>query len=128
MPGWEAIPGAAGCTAESCGFRDHHDGLLNADARAVFGLSTQPSEDQQEAAARLALPFELLSDSQLEFSRALALPTFEVAGTTLLKRLTIISASGVIEHVFYPVFPPDAHAGVVMQWLRLHPSSEGAGR
>ena len=114
---WDSIPGARGCTPESCGFRDHAGELRSAGA-AVAGLSTQDTAYQQEAADRLRLPFPLLSDADLTLTEALELPTFTVAGQTLLKRLTLIVRSGVIEHVFYPVFPPDAHAASVLEWLR----------
>ena len=119
-PGWDAIPGARGCTPESCGFRDHHAELGALGCR-VFGLSTQTSEDQREAVERLRLPFPVLSDAGLAFARALALPTFEVAGETLIKRLTLVIRDRRIEHVFYPVFPPDAHAGDVVDWLAGNP-------
>jgi peroxiredoxin len=115
---WDQIPGARGCTPESCGFRDHHADLLAAGAAAVFGLSTQDSGYQAEAAARLRLPFPLLSDAGLELTKALRLPTFDAAGQTLMKRFTLVIGDGAIEHVFYPVFPPDGHAGEVLSWLR----------
>jgi peroxiredoxin len=116
--GWNQIPGARGCTPQSCAFRDHHRELLALGAGAVFGLSTQDTAYQREAAERLHLPFEILSDERLEFARALQLPTFEVDGMTLIKRLTLIIRDGVIEKVFYPVFPPDANAEEVAAWLR----------
>ena len=123
-PGWDAIPGARGCTPQSCAYRDHHAELAALGAR-VFGLSTQDTAYQREAAERLHLPFPLLSDADLAFARALRLPTFEVAGgdgaMTLIKRLTLIIDTGRIEHVFYPVFPPDADAGRVVEWLTRHP-------
>ncbi len=114
--GWDEIPGARGCTPQSCSFRDHHEELRALGAR-VFGLSTQDTEYQGEAAGRLHLPFELLSDEQLEFARALNLPTFEADSVTLLKRITLIVDSGRIEKVFYPVFPPDKNAQEVIEWL-----------
>lgn len=114
--GWNEIPGARGCTPESCGFRDHHETLVAQGIR-VFGLSAQPSEEQREAVERLGLPFPLLSDARHELADALQLPTFEVAGMRLLKRLTLILRDGVIEHVFYPVFPPDLHAAQVVEWF-----------
>jgi len=119
-PDWDLIPGARGCTPESCGFRDHAADLRAAGA-AVAGLSTQDTAYQRDAAERLHLPFPLLSDADLVLTRALRLPTFSVAGQTLLARLTLVIRSGVIEHVFYPVFPPDSHAGEVLTWLRAHP-------
>lgn len=120
-PDWDLIPGARGCTAQSCAFRDHAADLLHAGA-AVMGVSTQDSHDQREAAERLRLPFPLLSDAELALTRALELPTFTAAGHTLLKRLTLVLRDGIIEHVFYPVFPPDAHAAAVLEWLRAHPA------
>ncbi|MEA2512692.1 MAG: hypothetical protein QOJ59_2179 [Thermomicrobiales bacterium] len=120
--GWNEIPGARGCTPQSCAFRDHHAELQALGAR-VFGLSAQDTDYQREAAARLHLPFDLLSDADLVFTRALSLPTFEVDGMTLTKRATLIVADGVIEHVFYPVFPPDQNAPEVMEWLQAHPRS-----
>lgn len=118
---WDLIPGARGCTPESCGFRDHHAELAAAGA-AVFGLSTQDSAYQRELSRRLALPFALLCDERLELTRALALPTFEVAGQVLLKRLTLLVRDGTVEHVWYPVFPPDRHAGEVLGWLEANPA------
>jgi peroxiredoxin len=118
VPEWDAIPGARGCTPESCGFRDNFAALSAAGAAAIFGLSTQDSVYQGEAAERLRLPYLLLSDADLELTKALSLPTFDAAGQTLMKRFTLVISDGVIEHVFYPVFPPDAHAEEVLSWLR----------
>ena len=118
--GWDEIPGARGCTPQSCAFRDHHAELQALGAR-VFGLSTQTTDYQLEAAQRLHLPFPLLSDSNLAFANALRLPTFEFDGLTLLKRVTLILRDGVIEHVFYPVFPPDKNAQAVIAWLASNP-------
>lgn len=115
--GWDEIPGARGCTPESCGFRDHYDELRDAGVSDVFGLSVQSTDYQREACDRLNLPFELLSDSSLEFAESSGLPTFEAGGETLLKRLTLVVLNGSIEHVFYPVFPPDEHADEVVGWL-----------
>ena len=116
---WNAIPGARGCTPQACAYRDHHAALRELTAR-VFGVSTQTPADQREAAERLHLPFELLSDADLALTRALSLPTFEHAGLTLLKRLTLIVERGRIAECFYPVFPPDADAPRVLAWLREH--------
>lgn len=116
--GWNAIPGARGCTPQSCAFRDHYQELRQLGAAEVFGLSTQDSDYQREAVERLRLPFELLSDETLEFAKALRLPMFEVDGMTLIKRLTLIVRDGAIERVFYPVFPPDANARAVARWLK----------
>jgi peroxiredoxin len=116
-PGWDAIPGARGCTPQSCAFRDLHAELSRLGAR-VYGLSTQTTEYQREMAERLHLPFEVLSDAGLRFQRALKLPTFEVAGMMLLKRLTLVLSRGEVEHVLYPVFPPDQSARQVLDWLR----------
>jgi peroxiredoxin len=123
--GWDLIPGARGCTPQSCSFRDHHQELLDLGAE-VFGLSTQTTAFQQEMALRLHLPFEVLSDAELRFARALRLPTFEVAGMTLIRRLTLVLRDGRIEHVFYPVFPPDQSAAQTLAWLRAHPLSAQA--
>ena len=119
-PGWDAIPGARGCTPETCSFRDHHQDLKKLGAE-VFGLSTQTTEYQQEMVARLRVPFEVLSDADLAFVHALRLPTFDVAGMTLVKRLTLVIVQGKIEKVFYPVFPPDRHAAEVIVWLQGQP-------
>ncbi len=114
---WDDIPGARGCTPQSCAFRDHHAEIQALGAR-VFGLSTQSTEYQREAAERLHLSFELLSDEKLAFAEALDLPTFEVEGMTLIKRLTLVIHDGRIERVFYPVFPPGENAREVVEWLR----------
>lgn len=114
--GWDAIPGARGCTPQSCAFRDHHAELAALDAR-VFGLSTQSTAYQREVAERLHLPFPLLSDESLAFCRAMRLPTFEVDGLQLVRRLTLVIRDGRIARVFYPVFPPDASAVEVLSWL-----------
>lgn len=116
-PGWNDIPGARGCTPQACAFRDHYQDLRRLGAQ-VFGLSAQTSEYQREAAQRLHLPFELLSDAAFAFSARLDLPTFEIAGMTLLKRVTLIVRDGVIKKVFYPVFPPDKNAEETLGWLK----------
>jgi len=120
-PGWDDIPGARGCTPQSCGFRDHFAELKALGVAQVFGLSTQDTDYQREAAERLHLPFPLLSDAELKFTRALDLPTFAVAGMTLLKRMVLIIDDGVIRKVFYPVFPPDLSAAEVVAYLRQNP-------
>jgi peroxiredoxin len=119
--GWDDIPGARGCTPETCGFRDHHKDLEKLHAE-VFGISTQSTAYQQEMVTRLEVPFEVLSDEQFAFTRALKLPTFTVDGMTLMKRLTLIVRNNRIEQVFYPVFPPDTHAEHVIAWLKKHPA------
>lgn len=116
--GWDQLPGARGCTPQSCAFRDHASELQQRGVDHLFGLSTQSTDYQQEAAARLHLPFALLSDQQLALTTALNLPTLQVDGMTLLKRLTMIVRHGIIEKVFYPVFPPDQNADRVIQWLK----------
>ncbi len=116
---WNAIPGARGCTPQSCAYRDHH-GELQALGAVVYGLSTQPTEYQREAVSRLRLPFQLLSDAEGEFSASLRLPWFEVEGVRLLKRLTLIIRQGRIAHCIYPVFPPDRDAETVIAWIRGH--------
>jgi peroxiredoxin len=115
--GWDGIPGARGCTPQSCSFRDHFAELAALDT-GVFGLSAQSSADQREARERLHLPFQLLSDPSLQLKRSLRLPTFTVAGMELYKRLTLIVSDGQIGKVFYPVFPPDRNADEVLAWLR----------
>jgi peroxiredoxin len=115
--GWDAIPGARGCTPQSCAFRDHFAELTRFGVAHVFGISTQDAAYQREAAARLHLPFPLLSDEPLALVRALHLPTFEVDGMVLLKRVTFVVDDGVIVKVFYPVFPPDSNAADVVDWL-----------
>ena len=118
VEGWDQIPGARGCTPESMGFRDHYDELTALGAQ-VFGLSVQDTATQAEAASRLALPFPLLSDSGLVLADRLGLPTFTAAdGVVRYKRLTLVLDQGRIEHVFYPVFPPNGHAAEVLDWLR----------
>ena len=114
---WNSIPGARGCTPETCGFRDLHAEFEGAAAR-VYGLSTQGTAYQAELAERLKLPFPILSDERLDLTRALRLPTMEAAGLTLIKRITLVVEEGSITHVFYPVFPPDRHAREVLAWLR----------
>jgi peroxiredoxin len=115
--GWNDIPGARGCTPQSCAFRDHYEDLRQLGINSVYGLSSQDTAYQREAVERLQLPFDLLSDEQLKFASALRLPTFEVDGMKLIKRLTLIIHNGVIEHVFYPVFPPDSNAPAIIHWL-----------
>jgi peroxiredoxin len=117
---WDRIPGARGCTPQACNFRDHHQELLEL-GTVVFGLSTQTPEYQREMAGRLLLPFEVLSDEAFELCDALGLPTWEVESTRLLRRLTLIIRDRCIEHVFYPVFPPNESADQVLRWLRRHP-------
>ena len=118
--GWDAIPGARGCTPQSCAFRDHH-AELQALGTDVYGLSTQTAAYQREMAQRLHLPFAVLSDADLALANALMLPTFEVDGMRLIKRLTLIVEAGRIAGVLYPVFPPDRSAEAVIDWLRQHP-------
>ena len=117
--GWDQIPGARGCTPQSCSFRDHFRELQALKAR-VFGLSSQTTEYQREAAERLHLPFELLSDSSFAFAQALRLPMFEVEGIRLLKRVTLIAKDGKIAKHFYPVFPPDRNIDEVLAWLQAN--------
>lgn len=119
--GWDELPGARGCTPQSCAFRDHDAELKDLGVHAVYGLSTQTTEQQAEAASRLQLPFLLLSDASLQLARVLSLPVFEVEGMSLLSRLTLVARDGVIEKVFYPVFPPDKNATDVIEYLRSSP-------
>jgi peroxiredoxin len=116
-PGWDDIPGARGCTPQSCSFRDHFAEFKALGVAQVFGLSTQDTDYQREAAQRLHLPFPLLSDASLALAGALALPTFSVAGMTLYKRMALVIDQGTIAKAFYPVFPPDKNAEDVIAWL-----------
>src|ERR1051325_3765912 len=121
LPGWDDIPGARGCTPESCAFRDLNAEFEQLGVR-VHGLSAQSLEDQHEFAERVHLPYAILSDPQLELAKQLDLPTFQIAGMTLYKPLTLIARDGRIERVFYPVFPPDRNAADVLAWLRDNPA------
>jgi len=116
-PGWDDVPGARGCTPQACSYRDHYAELMALGAR-VYGMSTQTTEYQQEMATRLHLPFPVLSDAEFRLTDALGLPTFEIQGIRLLRRLTLLVRANRIEHCFYPVFPPDADAEQVLDWLR----------
>jgi peroxiredoxin len=116
--GWDGIPGARGCTPQSCGFRDHFMDLKRYGVKQLYGLSTQTTEYQRELVERLHLPFAILSDEKGELTRALNLPTFTVDGMTLIKRMAWVIDDGAITHVFYPVFPPDKSAEEVVNWLR----------
>ena len=118
--GWDQIPGARGCTPQTCGFRDRHQQLTELNTR-VYGVSTQSTEYQREMVRRLKVPFEILSDAEFKLCDALNLPTFEVNQMRLLKRITLIVRAARIEHVLYPVFPPDKSATTVLQWLNAHP-------
>ena len=118
---WDMIPGARGCTPQTCSFRDLFKDLRSAGADHVFGLSTQDHAYQREMAERLHLPFTVLSDEQLALTRALDLPTMQVAGMTLIKRLALIVDDARIAHVFYPVFPPDTNGPDVLAWLKANP-------
>jgi peroxiredoxin len=118
LPGWDEFPGARGCTPQSCAFRDHAAELAQLGAR-VAGVSSQSLEDQVEFAERNHLPYPVLSDPELRLHAELGLPTFEIAGHTLYKRLALIAERGVVSKVFYPVFPPDRNAADVLEWLRV---------
>lgn len=116
-PGWDLIPGARGCTPQSCSFRDHFAELQALGVAQLFGLSTQDPAYQREAAERLHLPFAILSDEHLRLTRAMNLPTFATSGMTLLKRFTLIIDDAIVKQIFYPVFPPDRSAADVIAWL-----------
>ena len=116
--GWDGIPGARGCTPQSCSFRDHFAELKALGVQRLYGLSTQDLAYQREAVERLHLPFPILSDASLQLTRALRLPTFEVDGMMLIKRMAWVVDDGVITKLFYPVFPPDQSAAQVIAWLR----------
>lgn len=118
-PGWDAIPGARGCTPQACSYRDDYDEFVALDA-SVFGLSTQATEAQREFAEREHIPFPFLSDHDRDFGSALELPTFNVDCEDLYKRVTLIARGGQIEHVRYPVFPPNDDAVETLGWLRSH--------
>lgn len=119
---WDLIPGARGCTPQSCAFRDHR-AELTALGATVWGVSAQPIEEQREFADRMHIPFPLLNDSGLTLAEPpLRLPTFTAAGMTLYKRITLVARDGLIEHVFYPVHPPEANASDVMAWLTANPA------
>ena len=122
---WDMIPGARGCSPQSCSFRDHFTELERLGARHLFGLSTQDTAYQAEAAARLRLPFPLLSDAGLRLAQAMHLPMMDVSDLTLLRRLTLVIDNGRVTHVFYPVFPPDRNAQDVLDWLAQHPAPSG---
>jgi peroxiredoxin len=127
--GWDAIPGARGCTTEACDFRDHLEELKAAGVARVYGLSSQSSAYQAELVERLHLPFPMLSDEPGLLADALRLPTFAAEGRPrLYARLTLVVDDGVVEHVFYPVFPPNTHAQQVLEWAREHPRPNGASR
>jgi peroxiredoxin len=121
LDGWDAIPGARGCTPQSCSFRDHFAEIKRLGVRALFGLSTQDTDFQREAATRLHLPFPILSDAELKLTQAIKLPTFTIAGMTLMKRMALVIDDGTIAKVFYPVFPPDKNAEEVIAWLTANP-------
>ena len=122
MPdGWDALPGARGCTPEACGFRDAIADLRDAGTEIVYGLSHQNSSYQAELAQRLHLPYRLLCDAQMKLGKRLNLPTFRVGDERYYSRLTLILRGSRIEHVFYPIFPPNEHAAQVLAWLRANP-------
>jgi peroxiredoxin len=116
--GWDQIPGARGCTPQSCSFRDHFGELKRLGVAQLFGLSTQNTDYQREAATRLHLPFPILSDAKLALTKAINLPTFTTAGMTLLKRMALVIDDGRITKTFYPVFPPDKNAAEVIAWIQ----------
>jgi peroxiredoxin len=122
--GWDAIPGARGCSTEACDFRDHFADLRAAGASHVWGMSSQDPEYQSEVVERLHLPFAMISDPQFALADALNLPTFSAPGhDRLYSRLTLVVREGRIEHAFYPVFPPNTHAQQVLGWLHAHPAT-----
>jgi peroxiredoxin len=116
--GWDQIPGARGCTPQSCSFRDHFGELKRLGVSQLYGLSTQDTDYQREAATRLHLPFAILSDAKLTLTKALNMPTFTAAGMTLLKRMALVIDDGKITKTFYPVFPPDKNAAEVVAWMQ----------
>jgi peroxiredoxin len=122
--GWDEIPGARGCTPQTCSFRDSYQALRDAGAKQIFGLSTQDTGYQKEAVERLRLPYPLLSDSRFLFIEALRLPTFNFSDERLVKRLALVADRGRITKVFYPVFPPDQSANEVLDWLKKNPTAD----
>lgn len=122
--GWDSIPGARGCTAEACDFADHFAELRGSGIDFVCGVSSQTTDYQRELVERLRLPFVMLSDVTFAFADALKMPTFDVNGQRLYKRLTLVVDNGRIEHVFYPVFPPNVHASQVLAWLTQQTNRE----
>jgi peroxiredoxin len=121
--GWNAIPGARGCTPQSCGFRDHFADLKRLGVAQLYGLSTQATDYQREAVERLHLPFAILSDADFALTRAMTLPTFAFNGMELIKRMAWVIDAGAITKLFYPVFPPDRNAEEVVAWLRASPQA-----
>ena len=127
VPGWDDIPGARGCTPQSCAFRDRHGALANLGA-TLLGISAMDAAGQAAFAERESLPYPLANDAALVLRDELRLPTFEAGGRTLYKRLTFAAEDGRIEKVFYPVFPPDRNAADVEDYLKrgrpLGPASD----
>lgn len=127
MPeGWDAIPGARGCSPHNCDMRNHYAELMQNGVNRVFGLSSQPAEYQEALAQALRLPYPLLTDEAMELGSSLQLPTISAGGLTVYQRLALLINDGVIEHVFFPVFPPDQHAQVVLEWLAANAQSESS--
>lgn len=125
VPGWDAVPGARGCTAESCAFRDAHERFTDIGA-GLAGLSVQAVAEQRAFAARVGVRYRLISDPARQLATALGLPTFRLAGRTFYRRLSLIAAQGRVARVFYPVAEPEAHASAVLEWLRQHgPALDG---
>ena len=124
--GWNEIPGARGCSQEACGFRDHFEELSSHGIDRVLALSSDRHEYQVALVRRFRLPYQMLSDPKFELETAMDLPTFEAFGQRLYKRLTMVLTADTIEHVFYPVFPPDTHAAEVLYWLRQNSAGTGA--
>jgi peroxiredoxin/DNA-binding transcriptional MerR regulator len=121
---WDSIPGARGCTPHNCDIRDHYAELIQSGVRRVFGLSSQPLEIQRRLAQQLRLPYPLLSDEDLKLASHLGLPTFNAGGLTLYRRMAMVIDEGFITKIFFPIFPPDQHAPIVLDWLAKNPISE----
>lgn len=129
MPdGWDAIPGARGCSPHNCDMRNHYTDLVQGGVRRIFGLSSQPSAYQHALVEALRLPYPLLTDEDRALAKNPGLPTFTAGGLTVYRRLALLIRDGRIEHVFYPVFPPDQHAQVVLDWLAANPADRTTGR
>ena len=114
---WDKIPGARGCTPQTCSFRDHYDDFIKYNSIPI-GLSTQTISDIKEMTQRLVIPYDVVSDSELKFSRTMSLPTFKINNNVFVKRLTLIIDASIIKKVFYPIFPPDLHIKEVLDWLQ----------
>ena len=118
-PNWDSIPGARGCTPQTCNFRDNYDEIVSLNAIPI-GVSTQPVDDLKEMVTRLGVTYDVVSDINLRFAKKLNLPTFDIEDKVFLKRTTIIIEKSVIKKFFYPIFPPNKHVNEIIKWLRTN--------